>query len=390
MRVGQALAPFLVVAIGLVPGPLDGQEALDELIAASQAAHSDALFVMKGGEVLLDWSAAEPQPIEVMSALKSVVAIAVGRLLQDGLLDSLDQPVHSWYPEWKQGRKRNITIRHLMNHTSGLQNVLNAGEEIYPAPNAIQLALAAELSDDPGARFAYNNKAVNLLAGVIERASGRRMDLYIQERVFGPLGIDRYQWYFDRSGSPHAMAGLRLLARDLAKFGELVLSGGERGGERIVPEGFLDAMLRPGQAHYPLSGLLWWLYPAHQSVRIRPGALDSLGALAARRNQISELADRSFPSRDAARSAFAAAWSGDPAAELGPTWFDRVFEWQVGPTAAYYADGYLGQYLVVVPAHAVVAVRQVKRSASYDPESDGFAGFPALIAELAPRLAARR
>src|SRR3546814_19063982 len=68
------------------------------------------------------------------------------------------QPVADFYPEWKQGQKQQITLRMLLNHSSGLQNARRADVEIYPAPDAIQLALAAELSSKPGTAASYNNK----------------------------------------------------------------------------------------------------------------------------------------------------------------------------------------------------------------------------------------
>lgn len=91
-----------------------------------------------------------------------------------GKLTSIDEPVHAFFPEWRQGRKRDITVRMLMEHTSGLQNVPMTTLEIYPSPDFVQLALCAELDAEPGTTFAYNNKAVNLLAGIVERADDER------------------------------------------------------------------------------------------------------------------------------------------------------------------------------------------------------------------------
>ena len=79
-----------------------------------------------------------------MSATKSIVSLAIGRLIDSGKITSLDQPVSDFYPEWKQGRKKLITVRHLLNHTSGIQNP-PITTEIYASPDFVQLALAAEL-----------------------------------------------------------------------------------------------------------------------------------------------------------------------------------------------------------------------------------------------------
>jgi len=305
----------------LVPAePAQGidEAALDALHAAAERAGSDSVVLVKDDIVIAEWYFDKKErPIELMSVLKSLVSLGVGRLVTLEMIDSVDQPVHTFYPEWNQGRKKEITIRHLLNHTSGLQNLPSAGAEIYPSPNAIKLALAAELADDPGAAFSYNNKAVNLLAGIIEKASGQRMDLFFASEVFGPMGIDIHQWYFDESGNPHAMAGLKLFARDLAKFGQLVLAKGVWDGQPLVSPEYIDAMLDQGQPYDARFGWLWW----------------------------------------------------------------RLLD-DDGNVAGYYGDGYLGQTLMVVPEHNLVAVRQVARSDEYDAETDGFRDFRNMVLQL--------
>ena len=201
--------------------------ALAPLIARAQATHSDALVVRQHDRVVGSWySDNELTPILTMSCTKSVVNLAIGALIDDGQVAGLDQPVCDFYPEWRQGNKRRITIRHLLNHTSGLQNHPNAGIELEPSPDWIQLALAAELSDVPGTRFAYNNKAVNLLAGIVQRAARQRLDHYLRDRIFAPLDITAVDWVYDQAGTPYAAGGLSLLASDLAKIGQLVLNRG--------------------------------------------------------------------------------------------------------------------------------------------------------------------
>lgn len=235
------------------------KEALEELQVAAEQAGSNAVIILQDNELIAEWYFGhEERPVEIMSVLKSIVSLGVGHLITEGLIDSLDQPVYTFYPQWKQGRKQEITIRHLLNHTSGLQNVSNAGAEIYPSPNAIKLALAAELESDPGSKFSYNNKAVNLLAGIIKKATGQRMDQFFASKFFNPMGIEQYQWYFDESGNPHAMAGLRLLAQDLAKFGQLILNNGVWEGEQLVSKEYIGTMLDQGQPYDARFGLLWW------------------------------------------------------------------------------------------------------------------------------------
>lgn len=142
-------------------------KALETLLKRGADSHSDAIVIIKDDQVVGQWYFGKPQAlIETQSDTKSIAALAIGCLLHDGKIKSLDEPVCDFYPEWNQGRKKLITIRQILNHTSGLQANPHT-EEIYVSPNFVQLALAAELTTDPGTAFFYNNKAVNLLTGII-------------------------------------------------------------------------------------------------------------------------------------------------------------------------------------------------------------------------------
>ncbi len=364
---------------------------LAELRDAAERSHSDALLVLRDGEPIAEWTFGnERRPIELMSVLKPVVSLGIGRLVAQGKIDSLDQPVHAFYPEWERGPKRAITVRHLLTHTSGLQNVPNAGVEIYPSPDAVQLALDAVLSEEPGSTFRYNNKAVNLLSGIIERVSGQRMDHFFEDEFFGPMQIEEYVWDYDPSGIPYAMAGLALHARDLAKFGRIVLDGGTWEGERLVSEAYIEAMLAPSQPQFPFHGLLWWRLPSETRFTLdeaRMAELAAAGVASADLAPLQPLVGRTFTAIADVIAAFEEV--------LGPGWQDfiverfqrvgvpRVFQQDYGGTMAYYGDGYLGQTLMVIPEHRIVAMRQVANSQNYNPATDGFDDFKELVLRVA-------
>ena len=210
MRVMCVTAALLLsVSSASLSAPLQSSSVVDDIAAKAEASHSDAVLIQRGSETVYELSpTASETPVALMSATKSVVALAFGLLIEDGLLRSIDQPVSDVYPEWAQGRKRDITIRMLLDHTSGVQNVANAGVELEGAPDLVQLALAAEVSSDPGTAFSYNNKATNLLTGIVGVRAGEPIDTYLARRIFAPLGIAQFTWMRDAAGTPMGMACL--------------------------------------------------------------------------------------------------------------------------------------------------------------------------------------
>jgi CubicO group peptidase (beta-lactamase class C family) len=251
-------APWEAAATG--PG-LDRVDrvALDRLLHAAGASHSHALVVLHDGDLVGTWyPRGGRRKIEAMSATKSVVSLAVGRLLTTGALESIDVPVHAFYPEWSDGPKSRITIRHLLNHTSGIEAGRTA-EAIYASDDFVRFALDADLASEPGEAIFYNNSATNLLAGVVGEAAGQRMDLFLRDDLFARLGITDFGWSLDPAGNPHGMAGLQILAEDFARIGQLVLQRGEWEGERLIDDAWFDASMAPGSELSPRVGLLWWL-----------------------------------------------------------------------------------------------------------------------------------
>ena len=364
------------------------KEALEKLLKRAAETHSDAVLVFKDSQLVGEYFSKERGKIELMSCTKSIVNIAIGQLIDAGKIKSLDQPVYEIYPEWKQGRKKLITMRHLLNHTSGLQNVPNTGVEIYPSSDFVKLALAAEVSDDPGSRFSYNNKAVNLLAGIVQSVSGKRMDIYVRDEILQPMGITDFDWTLDAAGNPHAMAGLQLKAADFAKFGLLLLNKGLWEGKRIVSEKWIEESLQQGQPHNPLCGLLWWRLPSYEIPVIDDEKFKQLEAAGVSKSFLSKLEplrNKSFdsmaPLYKALAEIFGERWGeilNQELANKGLTLSRKKY----GDIIGYNANGSLGQYLVVYPQQKLVAVRQIRWSDKYSQQTDSFDDFFELVRSL--------
>ena len=373
-------------------------EPLKKLLERARASASDAVVLVRDDAPLSTWRfGKEEGPIEAMSATKSVVALAIGRLLADGRLESLDVPVHRFFPEWNQGRKAAITVRHLLTQRSGLQ-CDRVTTEIYRSPDFVQLAFAAELAEEPGKQFRYNNKAVNLLAGIVQRVSGTRMDELLGEELFEPMGITDWDWSLDAAGNPHGMSGLQIRPEDLAKIGQLMLDGGVFEKTRLLPESYvreavtdqvrpanLDDVEKISELYGPRYGLLWW--PQDEPEFAITDRLLSqwrqLGVPEAFVTKMATLKDVRGPELRPR----AVELAGGEDAWNQTTWmagrpdFDIVAFRNVG----FSAEGYLGQYLVVVPARRLVAVRMRRApDGPFDERKiDSLRDFKELVAALA-------
>ncbi len=338
--------------------------ALAALLEEAKTNGTDVLVVVKNGKQVLEWHAPGGDgPIETMSVTKSVVALGLGRLMEQGKLRSMEEPLHTFFPEWNQGRKKDINLRHLLAHTSGLQSDRTTHPEIQQAPDRVKLALAAELTTTPGTAFFYNNKAANLLPAIIQKLSGKRADKFLTEEVFKPLGIKDIRWELDQAGNPQGMAGLSMRGVDLARVGVLVADGGLWGGKQLIHKTWMAESMQPGQGFNPHCGLMWWLNPEWRRVTLTDDAFGAWKAAGMDPDILGRM--QPFRGQTFAKGELKTAVEKRYGDDAVLTRWNRVLDQKgltpgqvtVGPTQAVMARGWLGQSLVVVPKDKLVAVR---------------------------------
>src|SRR5262249_47868467 len=249
--------------------------------------------------------------------------------------------------------------------------------------------------DDPGTRWDYNNKAVNLLAGIVQKASGRRMDIYLRAELFRPLGIRNFFWTLDRAGNPHGMSGLQILPNDFAKIGQLVLNKGVWAGIQLIKESWFEVSMRPGTPTRPDYGLLWWLISDHLTYTVEDERINELEAKGATPDFLAKI--KQLKGRYESQAEFYTALrktfgSLEQAADelntnlksqkLGGT-ITGITKKEMGEIIGYSAEGYLGQYLIVIPKAKLVVVRMIQSTENYDEKTDGFENLKELALQLA-------
>ncbi len=374
------------------------EEVLLCLAKRARESQSDAILIVHNGRAIFEYRS-DPywQPIDTLAITKSVVAVAIGVLIDEGKIASIDTPVYEFYPEWNQGNKKLITIRHLLNHTSGLQAEPNS-DEIHQTQDSIQLALCAELTSIPGTYYFYNNKAVNLLSGIVEKASGECLSEYAKQKLFIPLGIENVSWQCDAAHHDYAMAHMSLTAPDLAKIGELVAKGGVWHGQRIVSQKWINQMTTQGQWVNPFSAYLCWLdYHSVQCYWDEPLlkqyenagiSTDYSKRLRALQGQVivvesrvkSPLSDLCF-SNNVMDCLGGQKMAADFCTQVTAKQLPQT-RWMVSGVKSIAAHGYLGQQLLVYPSKDVIAVRQARSRSPEGGAPDTFPDFANLVEQL--------
>jgi len=230
----------------------------------------------------------------IFSCTKSVTGALIGIAIQEGYIDSVNESVLDFFPNYQftntDERKQNITLYHLLTMTSGLEwdesNYDSSNNPLYlmwEPTDWIQYVLDLKMVDEPGKTFSYNSGTSHVMSAIINYTTGMSTLEYATSRLFTPLGFDGYNWPTDPNGINKGGEGLELTPRSLAKLGQLYLDNGSWKGEQIVPKEWVYNSTRI--AHYPLRnnhygyGYQWWIHPggvfsawgyAHQRVIVVP------------------------------------------------------------------------------------------------------------------------
>ncbi len=206
---------------------------------------------------------------EIYSCTKSVTSAAVGIAAQEGLVNDLDTPLYTYFPdlELDDADKKSINIRHLLTMTSGLEwmeplrSGLNDEWAMTTSQQPAQYFLERPLADPPGSLFNYNTGGSHMLALLLQRVSGEDTAAYTSRWLFSPLNIQQFTWQQDEQGNSLGGRGLALRSRDLLKFGQLYLQQGVWSGKQILASEWVKESTRPwiDTRSGIFYGYQWWV-----------------------------------------------------------------------------------------------------------------------------------
>jgi CubicO group peptidase (beta-lactamase class C family) len=219
-----------------------------------------SMLVMQNGRIVFERYAnggMENRRWPIFSGTKNFWGLAALCAVRDGLV-RLDDRVADTITEWQSDPlKSQITIRELLNQTSGLDKASFLHRQSIPDRNAVAIRLAILAS--PGTRFLYGPSHLQVFCELLRRKlRGRSAISYLEQNITGPLGLGNLEFKKDQRGHPLPASGFELTAREWARLGEFVLGKGNYHGRQLVPVSLLrEAYV--GSAANPTYGLTFWL-----------------------------------------------------------------------------------------------------------------------------------
>ena len=206
---------------------------------------------------------------DLRSTGKSFTSALAGIAIDQGLI-GIDDPISQHLPDFENhanmdGRKRAITVRNLLNMSSGLEcndwdpSSRGNEERMYGSRDWVKFILDLHMVNEPGVVASYCTGGVIVLGDILSLRSGMTLDNYAATYLFGPLGIQQSRWRLSPDGRATGGGGLWLRPRDTAKFGQLYLDGGTWKGVRVVPANWVEqSRVRSYTFGRDGYGLLWW------------------------------------------------------------------------------------------------------------------------------------
>jgi len=209
----------------------------------------------------------------LQSVSKSVTSLLLGIATDEGLVIPLDSSVLPLFKDYdfdrNDERKKAITLRNLLTMQSGIDwdesssyadDASNNCSVMERTEDWIHYVLNRPMDTIPGTTWVYNSGVTMLLGKIVAMATGKQLDQYAEEKLFGPLGITDYYWKKTPKEEIDAEGGLYLAPQDLAKIGYMVLQKGRWRDKQIVSEDWLNQSVQPSVRlnNRMAYGFQWW------------------------------------------------------------------------------------------------------------------------------------
>ena len=234
--------------------------------------HIDSVTVIRNGYIVADAIKFGPDSKHIIySCTKSVISILIGIAIDQGYIDSVEQPVVDFFPDLEienlDAEKDAMTLEHLLTMSSGLDcrdsYLYHWGglTAMRRTSDWAGFVLDLPMIHEPGSHFEYCNGASHLLSAIVLETTGMSALEYAEENLFDSLGITDVDWPADPQGASVGYSELRMRPHDMAKIGFLYLNNGQWDGEQVVSSEWVEASSRE---HISATladgyGYQWWV-----------------------------------------------------------------------------------------------------------------------------------
>ena len=202
------------------------------------------------------------------SMAKSYVSGLMQKAIQDGYIKSLDQSVCDFLPAFCDGKAAKMTVGDLSSMSSGTNwdeayySPLSITTRAYFDDDLAKVMNGLKMDTDPGKSFKYASGDTQMLAMVIEKASGKKLYDYFEESFWKPLGAENETlWQVDSEDHDlvKAYCCIASNAKDFARYGRLFKDHGKWNGKQILDSTFVAKSIKPRFNDGPMYGYGWWL-----------------------------------------------------------------------------------------------------------------------------------
>ncbi len=214
-----------------------------------------SLLVIKNDEIVFEkyWGDHHPSTISnSFSAAKTIVSLLIGIAIDEGKIKSIDDKVCKYLKHFEGEGKENITIRHLLMMSSGLdwvesgKNPLSENAESYYGSDLWKLVHRQRVESKPGQLFNYQSGNSQLLGFILEKATGKSLTEYASEKLWKKIGAESDAfWSLDReNGNPKAFCCLYATTRDFARIGKLLNNHGKWNDDQVIPANYFEELVK--------------------------------------------------------------------------------------------------------------------------------------------------
>jgi CubicO group peptidase (beta-lactamase class C family) len=200
------------------------------------------------------------------SGAKSFTSTLIGIAIDEGLIEGVNVPMSTFFPEWAEDERREIRLQDVLWMQSGLrfrEEYIDVNAEIvqlFNSSDANAFARALPAERPPGSNWYYSSGDTQLLGAVLQLVTGKTTEEYAREKIFQPIGMRSARWWKDGSGATATYCCIDATIRDFARFGLLALSEGHWDDSQPVSTEWMQEATGTLATRYPGYAYQWWTW----------------------------------------------------------------------------------------------------------------------------------